>query len=594
MRTRGSRSLSWLAIVFMVATMLIAPGATVAQDAPVNLNCPDPAASGTPGVEVATPAAAATDGETIVSQTRDEYMAEITEAMGYTEAATPGGTFIDANTSDIQTVHPFLAEEQASLAVVGLLYDTLVGGDVRTGQPAPTGLADYWEIAPDGVTYTFHLNRDARWHDGVDVTAEDVVFSFDARANPETGSTYTGTFVDSIASWRAVDDDTFEMVAREPLFTVLYDIVAYIVPKHIWENVPVAEWRNDPGATGADPSRVIGTGPFTFQEWRQGDSITLVRNDDYYGKVPYLDSYVMRIWPDQTAVINAFLNGEIDATGLEPADVAAVEGTPGVSVVDFPTRGFFYYEFNLDPTITTLWQDQQVRQALMYALDRESIVNDILLGYAEVAQGTQPVISYAYDPDAITTKYNYDPERAQALLAEAGWTDSDGDGIVDKDGRALSFEFLYFSGSPTIDQLVAYIQDAWRAIGVDMTPRSLEFTALIEATTTDPSYEIAFYGFSWDATFIQDAMFGGDQYQVGFNDMMYCNPEVDALNDQAKRTFDEAERRELLIEAANIVNDEQPVAVLYFDRGLVAYSDRLQNYFPSTWGSDLTQVWIQQ
>ena len=95
----------------------------------------------------------------------------------------------------------------------------------------------------------------------------------------------------------------------------LYDLVAYIVPKHIWESVPVADWRTDPGATGADPSRVIGSGPFKFQEWRQGESVTLVRNDDYYGKVPNIDSYVLRIWPDQTAVVNALLNGEIDAAG---------------------------------------------------------------------------------------------------------------------------------------------------------------------------------------------------------------------------------------------------------------------------------------
>ena len=90
----------------------------------------------------------------------------------------------------------------------------------------------------------------------------------------------------------SIDDDTFEVVAKEPLYTFLYDIVAFIVPKHIWESVPFAEWRNDPGATGADPSRVIGSGPFKFQEWRQGESVTLVRNDDYYGKVPYIDSYV--------------------------------------------------------------------------------------------------------------------------------------------------------------------------------------------------------------------------------------------------------------------------------------------------------------
>ncbi|MBW3631736.1 MAG: hypothetical protein KY456_01775 [Chloroflexi bacterium] len=571
MRGYRTRSLGWLATVFVIATTLVAPWPALAQDA-------------TPEI----------GGEPVTSLTREEFQTQLVEDLEYTEAATPGGTFVDSAIADIQTVHPFLAEEQTSLGVVGLIYEQLVGGDVRTGQPAPTGLADSWEIAPDGVTYTFHLNKDAKWHDGVDVTAEDVQFSFDALANPDTGSVYTGTFLDSVESWRAIDDDTFEVVAKEPLFTLLYDLVAYIMPKHIWENVPVADWRNDPGATGADPSRVVGSGPFKFQEWRQGESVTLVRNDDYYGKVPYIDSYALRIWPDQTGVVNALLNGEIDAAGLEPADVAVVEGAPGIDVVHYPTRGFTYYEFNLDPEVTTKWQDQRVRQALLYALDRESIVNDILLGYAEVAQGTQPVVSYAYAPDQITTKYTYDPEKARALLAEAGWTDTDGDGVVDKDGEALSFEFLYSAGSPTSDQLVAYMQDAWADIGVDATPRALEFPALIEATTTDPSFEIALYGFSWDATFIQDAMFGCDQYQVGFNDMKYCNPELDEIHDQAKRTFDEDARRELLIQASNIVNDEQPVAVLHFSQAHAAFSERLQNYTPSTWGVDLSYVWIQQ
>ena len=91
------------------------------------------------------------------------------------------------------------------------------------------------------------------------------------------------------------------MVAKEPLFTLPLRHRRLHRPKHIWENVPFADWRNDPGATGSDPIRVIGSGPFKFQEWRQGDSVTLIRNDDYYGKVPYIDSYILRIWPDQTA-----------------------------------------------------------------------------------------------------------------------------------------------------------------------------------------------------------------------------------------------------------------------------------------------------
>jgi peptide/nickel transport system substrate-binding protein len=572
MRGYRPRSFGWLATVFVVATTLAIPWPALAQDA-------------TPEVS----------GEPMRSLTREEFRAQLQEDMQYTEAATPGGTLVDSNIADIQSVQPFLAEESATVAIASLIFDGLTGGDPRSGQPSPSGLADYWEISPDNRTYTFHLNKDATWHDGTDFTAADVVFSADALANPESGSTYTGNFVDAVESWRAIDDDTFEMVAKEPVYTFLFDIQAlYVIPKHIWEDVPLADWRTDPGATGADPSRVIGTGPFKFQEWRPGESVTLVRNDDYYQKVPYLDAYTMRVWPDQTAAVNALLNGEIDAVSLESADVATVEGTPGIAVAEYPSRGFLYYEFNLDPEVTTKWQDQRVRQALMYALDRQSIVDNILLGYAEVAQGTQPSVSYAYAPDRVTTRYTYDPEKAAALLDEAGWTDSDGDGIRDKDGEALSFELLYPGGLSEWDQLVAYTQDAWRAIGVDAQPRALEFPALIEATTTNPTFDIAYYRFGWDASFIQDSMFACDQYQVGFNDMKYCNPELDEIFAESKRTFDEDARRELLIQASNIVNDEQPVGILVFETGHVAFNDALQNYRPGTWGVDLTQVWIQQ
>jgi peptide/nickel transport system substrate-binding protein len=541
--------------------------------------------------DAATPASL---GETIVSQTREEFRAEIVEAMGYTEAAIPGGTFIDSNVNDIETIHPLLAEDAASLSIVTKLYDQLVGGDIRTGGPAPNGLADYWEIAPDGRTYTFHLNRDATWHDGADITADDVQFSFDALANKEVGSSYSQTFLEATESWRVIDEHTFEVVAREPLYTFLYDLVTWIVPKHIWEDVPIGEWRTDGGATGQDPARVVGSGAWRFVAWRPGESIELVRNDDYYDKVPYLDSYTVRIWPDQTAVVNAFLNGELDATGLPPADVETARATAGVEIATYSTRGFSFYGTNLDETKTTLFLDPRVRQALLHGLDRESIVNNILLGYAEVARGTQPVISYAYAPDRIETVYDYDPDRARALLAEAGWIDADGDGVVEKDGQPLTFELLYGSGSPTSDQIVAYMQDAWVAIGIDMKPRALEFSSLVDTLTGSHDFEMALLGFNWDATFIQDAMFGCAQYEGGFNMVKYCNEELDAINVQAKRTFDEEERRELLIEATNIINEDLPVAVMHFSKANIGYYDRLQNFKPSSWGVDLAYVWNQE
>jgi peptide/nickel transport system substrate-binding protein len=339
---------------------------------------------------------------------------------------------------------------------------------------------------------------------------------------------------------------------------------------------------------------VIGSGPFKFQEWRQGESVTAVRNDEYHSKAPYIDAYVLRIWPDQTALVNALLTGEIDAAVLEPTDVQTVEGTDGLRVVTFPTPDFTFYLTNLDPQKTTLFLDKRVRQALLSALDRDSMVRDILLGQGEVAQGTQPTISYAYAPDLLTTTHNFDPAHAKALLSEAGWSDTNGDGIVDKSGQPFSFELIYRSGSPTNDQLVAYMQDAWRDVGVEVTPRALEFPALVEAISGDHNFDVALISFSWDASFTQDSMFACDQYAGGFNVVKYCNEHVDAIFDEAKRTLDFETRRRLLIQATNLINDDLPVAVLFFGTTSVGYSDRLQNFKPTAWGMDPRYIWIQR
>jgi peptide/nickel transport system substrate-binding protein len=533
-------------------------------------------------------------GEPMVSLTREEYRAQVQEAMGFTEAASPGGTFIRAIVSDPQTIHPLLADDIDSINLVEQIYDPLVGTDLLTGGPAPSGLADSWDVAADGRTYTFHLNPDALWHDGTPVTADDVQFSFDALANPDVGSSYQQSFLDATESWRVIDDHTFEVVAKEPLFTFLYDLVTWIIPRHIWEDVPVTDWRTDGGATGQDPTRVVGSGPFRFREWLPGESVTLDRNPDYFDQAPYLDSYTVVIRPDQTGIVNSLLSDEIDAATLEPADIATIASTEGLAVATYPTADFNFYLTNLDPEKSTLFEDVRVRQALLYALDRESMATDILLGNARVAHGSQPEISYAYAPDRLTTQYTYDPEKARELLADAGWADSDGDGILDREGTPLSFEVLYPAGSPTYDQELAYMQDAWQEVGVDAQPTSLDFPALLGTITGDHTFDMAFLGFGWDATFIQDLMFGCDQYEGGFNVVRYCNPQLDEINARAKRTLPEAPRRELVIAATDMINEDLPVGILHFTDATIGYSSRLQNFRPTAWGLDLTSIWIRE
>jgi peptide/nickel transport system substrate-binding protein len=282
---------------------------------------------------------------------------------------------------------------------------------------------------------------------------------------------------------------------------------------------------------------------------------------------------------------------------VQAGDVEDVQNNEGTGVLIYPTFSFNFYAYNLDTAKTDLFQDVEVRQALMYAQDRQSMADDIYLGYNVVANGTQPLLSFAYAPDEIETVYNFDVEKAKSLLASAGWVDSDGDGIVEKNGKKLSFKLSYPTGSATTDQVVAYYQEAWKAVGAEMEPAGVEFPALVEIITSTFDFDIAMLGFNWDATGNQGPMFNCDQYKVGFNFAKYCNAKVDELNNGAKMELDQEKRKELLVQSMNIVNNELPVAITLFVNERTGYAKRMQNYTATGAGninSFLPYVWIKE
>ena len=501
---------------------------------------------------------------------------------------------INGTVGEFHTLNPIIAGDGESFAAIAPVFDSLTGASPIDASPMPLGLADWWEIAPDGVTYTFHLNTRAKWHDGADFTAEDVKFTFDAQGSEELGSAYTGIFLESVASYRVIDPDTFEVTTNGVRAEFLYDIgLVSIIARHIWEPVPFAEWASDPGSTGQDTSRVVGTGLFRFAGWAPGESITYARNDAYHDVVANVERLVLRIYPDSTAYFNGLLTGELDIAGLEPEEIETAQSTEGLVVQSYPTFGFGYYMTNLDPAKTTLFQDRRVRQALFYALDREAIVRDILLGRAEVAYGLQPSISVAYAPERMTTTYTYDPDKARQLLTEAGWTDTDGDGVVDKDGQPFRFTLSYTVD--THDQMVAYIQDAWKAIGVAMEPEPIDFNLLLEMVLQTFDFEMAILGNGIPQNASNRYFYACNQYPAGFNSVKYCNPEVDRLYEQASRELDPARRVELLIQADNLVNEDLPMGIMHFNTAVDAHRDRVHNVFPGAFGSGgFEYVWVEQ
>jgi peptide/nickel transport system substrate-binding protein len=578
-----------------MASGLVVPGAVLAQDSTPGADDASPMAS-PEASPVASPMGQA-PGETIRSITREEFYEQLFAAFPFEEPQTEGGQVIWSQTSDISTVNGILSSDLPTAYVIGMIFEGLISTSPIDGTPVP-GLADAWEIAEDGRTYTFFLNQNAKWHDGADVTAEDAQFSFDIALAEDSPNPRRGIMGPLLESYRVVDEHTFEMVARDTFATFLTDVSGQIpiMAKHIWEGIPPADWPNDPGSTGQDPSRVVGTGPFKFVEWRQAESVTLETNRDYWDPmaIPVMDGNMMTVLPDPATEVEALKAGEIDIVEVIPApQTEEVQNTEGLEVAIFPNLGFSFYGFNLDPEKTTLFQDKEVRQALFIAIDKEAIRENIYLGFGEVPRGTQPVLSPAYDAESIEDPFEFDPERARELLASAGWEDTDGDGIVEKDGQPLSFTLTTSSGGgATTDQLLAEIQQRWRDIGVDMQPSLIEFPALVEIITNTFDFEVVLLGFNWSPDGGQGAMFDTESYRTSFNFMKYSNPEFDELEDQQLRELDPERRRQLLIQQSQIVWEDQPVGIYRFGTDRTGYSSRIRNYFPNGFGQYWSFPWV--
>jgi peptide/nickel transport system substrate-binding protein len=557
---------------------------TVASPSPVSSPIASPIGSPSP----------AAVGKSI---TREEFQAQLLATYPMEPAAHEGGHIILGESSDISTVNGILSNDSLTFSITGAIYETLISASPIDGQPVPA-LADYWEVAPDGITYTFHLNKQAKWHDGVDLTADDVKFSFDAVLDPNTGSSYTTAVNKAVASYRVVDPDTFEIVARDRLVSFLYDApgTVLVMPKHIWEDIGFESWTFDGGSTGEAPERVIGTGPFKFKEWVQGDHVTIVRNDDYYDVVPTIDEFTLAVQPDAKTAVLSLQSGETDLMEIIPPDnMEDVLADSDLKVDIYDIFQFTFYAFNLDPDKSPLFQDKEVRQALFYALDRDSITENIFLGYGEAAVGTQPKLSPAYAPERLSPDFAFSVQTAKDLLSSAGWTDSNDNGTVDKDGHELKFELLIPEGDSVTNQIASYIQEAWKEVGADVDITSASFGALVDRLESH-DFDTALLAFNLTPDGNQSQIFSCDAYKGGLNFMKFCNEEWDRLDELQRREFDPAKRTEELIQQNQITWEEQPVGSLRFGVARTGYSTRLHNFYPNGYGFlwSLPYIWVDE
>lgn len=573
-----------LTMLLLLVPLLAACGGEGDDDSPASAaTSVTSAASPTSGATSPTsPAADASPTEDEASTPdSDTDTSDTLMGVAIEEAGNEGGTFIEGTSSDIQSVSPIIANDTPTANFLSLIFESLVELNPETLEPVGV-LAESWEVSDDGLTWTFALREGVRWHDGEAFTADDVKFTYELHMDEASNSSYGGDLVAKIASIAVIDAQTVAFTLPQPYADFAVDVAVYgIIPEHIWADVAPADVVSDPGATGEDPARVVGTGPFVFKEWVTNDRVTASANADYWAGAPYLDEFIFKIVPDSTAAVQQLRTGEIDwFSGVPGTAVEELEGA-GIEVTVTETLGFVFYGYNLDEQHTTLFQEPVVRQALLYALDRQALVDAIQEGFGTVAIGTMPLLSWAYNPDGIENPYPYDPDLAGEMLDEAGWIEGS-DGVREKDGERLAFTMHADSGNPLAAAYLTAFQEFWAQIGAEMTPQLEPFPALVERITGTYDFDTFLIGFGWGASPDQSAMFACDSYGAGFNVMRYCNEEVDALLSAALAEPDRAERIELYTEYQNLLLEDLPAAILNFPQSIDGYSPRVHNLYPNS------------
>ncbi len=495
---------------------------------------------------------------------------------------------IIGQSSEVANLNPMIQPRTPDSNVQCLIFDYLVIPDENLNYVGD--LAKDWDISDDGTVYTFHLQEGVKWHDGEDFNADDVVFTLTSLASPEyTGGNegrvmsikgaaeYQEGTADSVEGIKKIDDYTVEITLTSPNAAFLSNMYVSMLPEHILAEESPADWGND------DFNRApIGTGKYKFVEWKAGQYISLERNDDYFGTMPSIENVTVQFGAD-TTLVAALLNGEIDVLyNLPSTEIENVEAVDGVSVYNYEMMSVYYIGLNqLVPALS----DLRVRQALAYALDKQTIVDTVYGETATVADDIFPDNHWSHNPDV--TKYEYNPEKAKSLLEEAGYTMNDSTGYYEKDGQTLH---LTYDMSTSTDgrQVAALIQQYWKAIGVEMEVIEQDFATLAyskllpnnatEETTAD-SFQCYTLGFGVEADPEEYNAYLSTSTGAGsWNFIHYSNPEVDELFKQQLLETDPDARADCFHQIAKIISDDVPWIPMYNKATSAGLSDRVQNF----------------
>lgn len=478
----------------------------------------------------------------------------------------------------------FASTTTASYAMAPI-YNGLVGKDIE-GNIIPE-LAESWEVSDDQLTWTFHLREGVLWHDGEPFTAADVKFSYEFPADPTyQGSAYDDSIAGAaeklageateVSGVQVIDDYTVSFTTNEPIALFLHTTAQrYIVPEHVLGSVPVAEL-----GTSSQIREPVGTGPFRVVSFTPDESIIYQRFDEFWGEPAKVANYIWRIIPDGSVQITELLNGNIDIVPEVPADeFDGLLGVEGITTLQLPGVNTPQLLLNQNQPY---FADARARQALFYAIDREGLVAAVAGGRGAVYDTlTHPSLP-EFNPNL--TPYPYDPARASELLAELGWADEDGDGVLEahgvegfEDGTPFSFELGALGNPPLYGASAQVIQQNLQQIGVETTVNIVDFGVFFAEYISATSDYVAGTSGWFNLLFPPQGEFETGYHSEGPNTQFihWGNAELDELLLQARSTFDDAERNAMYFRIQEIIQEEAPVIYLFRPDTLSAYNSNL-------------------
>jgi peptide/nickel transport system substrate-binding protein len=463
------------------------------------------------------------------------------------------------------------------------LYESLLKRDEKSLEMAPV-LAESWEISDDHLTYTFHLKKNVRWHDGEPFTAKDVLFSFDRIRDPKVDAAHLRNYYQDIESIEARDPYTVIYRYRIPYFRALEFCGGIpIVPAHVFKEAD--NFNQHP--IGRHP---VGNGPYRFLRWDTGKEIVLVRNEEYWGEKPHLNKMVFKIITDSTAALQVLKQGGLDSMGLSPIQwvrqTQSRRFEENFQKLKYYLPSYSYIGWNMRKPV---FSDRRVRQAMTMLVDREMLLKKVLFGLGTVISGPFYVKSPDYNADI--KPLPYDPAKAVALLKSAGWEDHNGDGILDKDGIPFTFEFLISAGSKFAEQLATILQENLKQVGITMSIRKLEWAVFIQKID-DRSFDAATlaWSLSWESDPFQ--LWHSTMADKGSNFVGFKNAEADKIMEESRKEFDAVRRRAMYHRFHEILHEEQPYTFLFTTEALVAVAKRFQNVNVYPMGMAPREWWV--